>query len=94
MSNNGNNKLTLDCPHCKQRFSVPVPKLERVNTGRASIVVVTHEKPIRCVCAGAIVLAIEAAQLAWVAMPITDQQAAQIEGSNIIKPPEGIRLIG
>lgn len=94
MSNNGTNTFTIDCPHCKQRFSVAGPKLERVNTGRVSIVVVAHEKPIRCICGGAIVLAIEAAQLAWVAMPITDQQAAQLEGSNIIKPPEGIRLIG
>lgn len=87
-------KLPIDCPHCGQRFSVSVPRSERLNTGRVSMVVVSHEKPVKCICGGACVLAIEAAQLAWVAMPITDRQAAELDGSRIITVPEGVGLIG
>lgn len=88
------NKFTIDCPHCGQRFSVTIPKGETVNTGRFSAVVVTHEKPIRCICGGSCVLGIQGHRLAWAIMPISEQQAAQLDGSKIITLPEGVGLIG
>ena len=94
MSNNGDNKFTIDCPHCGQRFSVTVPKAELWNTGKLSAVAVTHEKPVKCICGGACVLAIQGAQISWAIVPITEQQATKLDGSQIIVPPEGVRLIG
>lgn len=94
MSNNGNNKFPIDCPHCNQRFSVEVPPAEVVNTGRVSMVVTAHPKPIKCICGGSMVLVLTSYQLGWGIHPINEQQAAKLDGSKIIAPPEGIRLIG
>lgn len=86
-------KFIIDCPHCGQRFSVTVPKAELLNTPKVSIAVTAHEKPIRCICGGACVLAIQKVQMAWSIVPLTEQQAAKVDGSNIIVP-SGLGLVG
>lgn len=93
MPNNGNNKFTLDCPHCKQRFSVPTPQTEILNTPKVSMAVTTHEKPIKCICGGSCVFVIQNFQAAWGIVPLTEQQAQALEGSTIIVPPPGARLV-
>jgi hypothetical protein len=94
MSNNGDNKLLIECPHCHQRFSVPLPKVEVLNTPRVSMTIATHEKPIRCICGSYSVLGVEKYKLAWAVVPITDEQAQQLDGSRIILPPPGLGLVG
>jgi hypothetical protein len=93
MSANGNNKLTIDCPHCNQRFSVIVSKTEIFNSAKVSMAVTTHEKPIKCICGGSCVLVAQQIQTAWGIVPLTEQQVAALEGSPIILPPLGARLI-
>ncbi len=88
------NELTIDCPHCQLRFSIPQPKVEALNTPRVSMAVATHEKPVLCVCGNYCVVAIEKYKFAWVAVPITLDQAQQLEGSKIITPPAGLGLVG
>lgn len=94
MNTNKAEKLPLDCPHCKQRFSVEVPPIEILNTGRVSMAVTAHPKPIKCICGGSIVLMVSAVQFAWAYQAITDQQAAKPDGSNIIVPPSRLGLVG
>lgn len=94
MANNGTNKFTIDCPHCGQRFSIAVPKVERLNTPRSSIIVAAHEKPIKCICGGSSVIGIDNASISWAIVPISHEQASQLEGSSIVTLPEGTRLIG
>lgn len=93
MSNNGNNKFPIDCPHCGQRFSVTIPKAEILNTPKVSMAVVTHEKPIKCICGGSCVLVVQQVQTAWGIVPLTEQQASALNDSNIIVPPPGARLL-
>lgn len=86
--NNGNNQLTIDCPHCQQRFSVKQPAVDLLNTPRSSLIAVAHEKPIRCVnCGQFSVVAIGQYQIAWSIVSITEEQAAQLNGTSIIVPP-------
>lgn len=94
MANNGDNKFPVDCPHCGQRFSVTVPKAEILNTPKVSMAVTTHEKPIKCICGGSMVLVIQTIQTAWGIVPLTTEQAARLDDSKIIVPPApGMRLV-
>lgn len=91
MSNNGNEKQTVDCPLCKQRFSIKLPVPDQpVNMLKWSSVVATHEKPVRCPnakCAKYFVHVVVQAQLAWALTAITDEQAATLVESTIVIPP-------
>jgi hypothetical protein len=86
MSANGNGKATIDCPACKQRFGVNLPVPEITNSLKASIVVATHEKPVKCLCGQAFVPVIAGIQTQWEIQPISAEQAAMLEGSRIIEP--------
>lgn len=94
MRDNGNNKLLIECPHCHQRFSVPQPRVEVLNTSRVSMTIAAHEKPIRCICGSYSVLGVEKYKLARAVVPITDEQARQLDGSRVIVPPPGLGLVG
>lgn len=87
MNQNGNDKFTINCPHCGQRFSVTVPKTEVINTPKVSIAVTTHDKPVRCICGGSCVVVIQTIQTAWGIVPLTEEQVAKITDSKIIVPP-------
>jgi hypothetical protein len=90
MSNNGDEKQVIDCPHCKQRFGIKLPALDQpINMLKFSAVVATHEKPIRCQnakCAKYFVQVVTLAQFQWSIAPITDEQAASLVESPIIVP--------
>lgn len=89
MSQNGNNKHVIICPHCNQRFSVSIPKLDMFNDLRVSTVIAAHEKPIRCVdnqCGKKSVVGFKEVEIKWVIIPITDEQAATLDESSIIIP--------
>lgn len=92
MSQNGNGKATIDCPNCKQRFGAQLPIPEITNSLKASVVVATHEKPIKCLCGQAFVPAIAALQTQWELQPISAEQLAALEGSLIIEAPKGLKL--
>lgn len=87
MSANGDNKATIDCPSCKQRFSTPMPKTGVMNDLRCSVAFGTHEKPVRCICGKYSVFVATSAEIAWAVIPISDEQAAQLQDSSIIVPP-------
>lgn len=87
MSQNGNNKHAITCPHCNQRFSVKIPALDMFNDLRVSTVIAAHEKPIRCMnnkCARHFVLGFKAVEVSWIPIPITREQAASLDDSPII----------
>lgn len=93
MSQNGNNKQVVNCPHCNQRFSVKIPAMDMFNDLRVSTVIAAHEKPIRCMsntCAKYFVLGFKAVQVAWVVIPITGEQAASLDDPNVIVAPAGV----
>lgn len=90
MSQNGNNKHVITCPHCNQRFSVAIPKLDMFNDLRVSTVIAAHEKPIRCLnnqCGKRAVLGFQEVEIKWCVIPITDEQAATLEDPSIIVAP-------
>lgn len=92
MSQNGNNKHVITCPHCNQRFSVSIPKLDMFNDLRVSTVIAAHEKPIRCMnskCGKRSVVAFKEVQIVWCVIPITEEQAATLDESSIIIPTVG-----
>lgn len=90
MSENGNpSKMPLVCGRCQQSWSIPAPTMEIMNAARTSVVTVDHGKVVRCIngkCRQPYLLAIAQAQLAFAVNGITDEQAAELEGSPIIKP--------
>ena len=67
-------------PHCKNRFSVPAPKVEKpINYAHTSVLVVSHERPIQCPnCKHYMVLGITDAALKFQAGPIPDEVAKAI----------------
>lgn len=87
MSQNGANRQVIDCPSCKLRFSVTLPKADLFNDLRSSVVVAAHAKPIRCICGKQMIPAFQAVEIRWVIIPITDEQAASMDDSQIIVPP-------
>jgi hypothetical protein len=90
MNQNGNDKVMIDCPNCKQRFSAKMPKPDDpLNTLKATIIVATHEKPVRCICGAYFVFGANAVQIGWTIIPITDEQAATLVESPIVIPPAG-----
>lgn len=93
MTTNGNNTFPVDCPHCGQRFGVTIPKSEVLNTPKVSMAVTAHEKPIKCICGGSMVLVIQTIQTAWGVLPLTLEQAARLDDRQIIAPPPGMRLV-
>ena len=70
----------INCPHCKNRFSVPAPKVEKpINYPHTSVLVVSHERPIKCPnCKHFMVLGITDARLEFQAGAITDEIALAI----------------
>lgn len=87
MSQNGTNKITVDCPACKQRFSISLPPIQQINGPTVSIGVATHERPVKCFgCAARYVLGTTNIIFHWAMQPITEEQAAQVEGTSIIVP--------
>lgn len=89
---NGNGKATIDCPNCKQRFGVNLPVPEITNSLKASVIVATHEKPLKCLCGQAFIPAVAAIQTQWEVQPISPEQVAMLEGSLIIEAPKGLRV--
>lgn len=90
MSQNGNNKHAITCPHCNQRFSVAIPHLDIFNDLRVSTVIAAHEKPIRCMnnkCGKRLVMGFKEIEVTWCIIPITDEQAATLEDSSVIVAP-------
>lgn len=87
MSQNGTDKHVIQCPHCKQRFSVVMPKMDLFNDLRVSVGVAPHEKPIRCICGKKSVVAIKQIVMEWIILPITDEQAATLEDPSVIVAP-------
>lgn len=94
MNTNGNDKFPIDCPHCGQRFSVQIPPIEIVNTGRTSLAITAHPKPVKCICGGSCVLMVTSTQFAWAVQGITEQQASKLDGSNIIVAAPKLGLVG
>lgn len=95
MSNNGSDKMTITCPKCSQVFSTPVIPAEHFNTLRASVIVFTHPKVIRCPnnkCRQPYTIGLDGAfQANLTAFPISDDDAAQMDGSPIVP---ALSLIG
>lgn len=92
MSQNGTNKIMIDCPACKQRFSAPAPKTSIINDLSLSMAFATHDKPVRCLCGKFLVVVITRAEISWGAVPIDDEQAGQLGESKIVTPPPGLRV--
>jgi len=92
--NPNNNALLFQCPHCTKQMMVQPPYTEVSNTARVSVAAVAHEKPVKCeCCGGASVLLIQFVQITWAVQPITTEQASTLEGTQIITPPPGMRLV-
>lgn len=88
MSQNGNGKTAITCPHCKQRFSVVLPKIDMFNDLRSSVAVAAHEKPIRCIgCHKKFVAGFRELEVTWAFIPINDEQAATLDDQSIIVAP-------
>lgn len=97
MSENGNGpgKMPLTCAICGQVWSMTPNIPEIFNTLKSSGCVLSHEKVIRCpkpACSTPYLLTIQNVSLMLAAQPIDESVAAQIEGSNIVKP--SLSLIG
>lgn len=92
MNNNGNNKIVIDCPFCKQRFRVTMPTSSQFNDLKVSGAIASHEKPVRCICGKKFVFAIGRIQIQWTLVPITEEQAGLLEESKLVLPPPGIKI--
>jgi len=86
MSNNGTNQVAVDCPQCKLPFRVNLPKIGTVNSPTFSMAIGTHEKPIRCPKCGSHYILAAQFVADWAMMPISDEDAAKLQGSSIIVP--------
>lgn len=89
MNSNGDNKATIDCPACQQRFSAEMPTAITVNTPTFSQIIAVHSKVIRCPnskCAQPMVFALAGGQLQWMPSVITEEVAHQVTGSKLIAP--------
>lgn len=85
--NNGTNKLPVDCPHCNQRFSISLPKVTIWNNLTVSVMSAPHEKPVKCICGKSFIVGFSPQQsIGWLIAPITDEQAAAMDGSRLIVP--------
>jgi len=84
MSNNGTNQVPVDCPQCKQRFGVTLPRLGEINTPTFSIAIATHEKPVRCPKCGTHYVLAAQFVADWGMSSISDEEAAKLKGSSII----------
>lgn len=89
---NGDNRMTVTCPHCNQRFSIPIPHTAVFNDIRSSSAVAAHEKPIRCICGKYSAPVIVSLQISWNVLPLTDEQAAALEPSRIVVPDKTLNL--
>lgn len=92
MTTNGDNKAMLTCPKCNQRFSATPPQPDQpMNALKFTVVVATHEKPIRCPgCKAHSIWVATEVQVVWSTLPITDEVAATLVESKIIIPPLGL----
>lgn len=82
---NGSNKHSFECIGCKSRLSFTMPKRSVVNTPTYSAVVATHEKLNKCgKCGQSYVFIIQANQLRWNVIGVSEEQRREIEGSELI----------
>jgi uncharacterized Zn-finger protein len=89
------NKFSITCPKCGQKFSVTAPVPAVMNDLRCSGVVAPHEKPVRCVgCGQEYGFAAVTGAIDWDIFPLNDQQSEYLRGSKIITPDNGLKVIG
>jgi transcription elongation factor Elf1 len=86
MNNNGNNKHTIDCTACQQRFSAKMPKIEILNGGHSSVITGVHEQTVKCPkCGQAFLWCItSASRISWGVTPIAEEYRRRLEGTDII----------
>lgn len=95
MTNNGDNKLPVDCPYCVQRFSVTVPRTYMFNNPYVSVATAPHEKPIMCInCGHYMVIGFASLQIGWAIAPISDEKALEMQPSRIVLPDGPLPRIG
>lgn len=92
MTTNSDNRMTITCPHCNQRFSVDIPPTSIFNDIRSSSTVSPHEKPVKCICGKYSAAVIVSVQINWNVLPITDEQAAALEPKRIVVPDRPLNL--
>lgn len=87
MNNNGDkpDKLTLDCPACKQRFSVPMPEGEFINRLTMAFFAAPL-KPFRCLCGQVFVFGITGGAIQWGAQPVSEEIADKLGMNRILRP--------
>lgn len=94
MSANGTKsiaKITIDCPKCSTRFTVPMPDGEIMNSPKFSGFIATHELFTRCVsCKQSFALGIVDANVTWSYDPVPDEVVAALEESRIILPARSL----
>lgn len=93
-NNNGNNpSIQMTCPKCGQVWAQPLPPAEISNNLRSSCITIPHERLQRCPnnkCREPFVFMVQGVQLQFNCIGITPQQAAEIEGSSIVRPNLGL----
>lgn len=86
------NSVIIECPNYKSQMEVAFPKRTSLFNGpTVTVGAVAHEKPIICAgCSQYFVLAATRVFFDWSIVPITQEQAADLEDSPIIVPQAGV----
>ena len=86
MNNNGDksNKLTIDCPACKQRFSALMPEGEFINRLHVAMFIAAL-KPFKCLCGQTFIFGITGGAIQWGAQPVSEEVADKLGMSRILK---------